>query len=74
MLKQIESSTGIRITTTSGPQCHHKIEAQFTLLEGRKTLKHFVQQQLFAEAKGTKKHAKWTGRKQLRKNCGKLQN
>ena len=27
MLKQIESSTGIRITTTSGPQYHHKIEA-----------------------------------------------
>ena len=29
MLKQIESSTGIRITTASGPQYHHEIEAQF---------------------------------------------
>ena len=46
---------------------------------GRKTLKHLVLQQLSAKAKGTNKHAKWTGRKQLRKiaklqkivkNCG----
>ena len=27
MLKQVEPSTGIRITTTSGPQHHHEIEA-----------------------------------------------
>ena len=44
----------------------------FTLLGGRKTLKRIVLQQLFAKAKGTNKHAKWTGRKQLQKNCGKL--
>ena len=27
MLKQIELSTGTRITMTSGPQYHHEIEA-----------------------------------------------
>ena len=72
MLKQIESSTVIRITTTSGPQYRHEIEAQFTLLGGRTILKHIVLQHLFAKAKGTNKHAKWTGRKQLWKNCSKL--
>ena len=49
-----------------------KLKHNVTLFGGRKTLKYIVLQQLFTKAKGTNKHAKWTGRQQLRKNCGKL--
>ena len=52
-----------------------KLKHTSLFLGGRKTLKRIVLQQLFAKAKGTNKHPKRTGRKQLRKiaeNCGKL--
>ena len=70
MLKQIGSFTGTRSTTTSALNITTKVK--HNSFGGRKTLKYLLLQQLFAKAKGTKKHAKWTGRKQLRKNCGKF--
>ena len=70
MLKQIGSFTGTRSTTTSALNITTKVK--HNSFGGRKTLKYLLLQQLFAKAKGTKKHAKWTGRKQLRKNCRKF--